>query len=108
MKTKEDIIAYGLSLPGTYLDYPFDERTAALRHQKNRKMFALFTQNKEKPLLNLKCEPMQADFWRQIYPDVIPAYHMNKTHWNSICLEGDIPDADLLTMIENSYRLTLR
>lgn len=106
MKSKDDIVAYCLTLPGVYQDTPFDDKTLALRHKQNRKIFALFTCQGNTNMLNLKCEPMQAEFWRSVYPDVIPGYHMNKTHWNSLLMQGHIPDVDLLQMISDSYRLT--
>lgn len=106
MQSTQEIIDYCLALPGAYLDYPFDDKTPALRHSGNQKIFALFTRKADISMLNLKCEPMQADFWRGVHRDVIPGYHMNKSHWNSILLVGNIPDADLHAMICDSHRLT--
>ena len=106
MKTAQELLDYCLSLPGAYLDYPFDDKTQALRHRGNGKVFAFFLHKGDAPLLNLKCEPMQADFWRSVHRDVIPGFHMNKNHWNSILLAGNVPTADLLAMINDSHRLT--
>lgn len=106
MKTQREVVEYCLSLPGTYLDHPFNSETPVLRHTGNRRIFALFVRREGQLLFNLKCEPMQADFWRGVYTGVIPGYHMNKTHWNSIVLGGDVPDAGLREMICHSYALT--
>lgn len=106
MKTKQEVLEYCASLPGVYVDYPFDEKTPVVRHRTNRKVFALFTSKDGVELLNVKAEPMKADFWRGLYEDVLPGYHMNKTHWNSLRLAGNLPQQDLLAMIQDSYLLT--
>lgn len=106
MNLQEQIIEYGLSFPATYLDYPFDDSSIALRHERNSKIFALFVRRTNTTLLNLKCEPMRADFWRSAYEAVIPGFHMNKTHWNSIQLHMELPWDVLQSMIEDSYSLT--
>ena len=56
--------------------------------------------------VNLKCEPMKADFWRRVYKSVIPAYHMNKTHWNSVILDDSVEADVIKEMINDSYALT--
>ena len=53
----------------------------------------------------MKCDPFQADFFRQMYQDLTPAYHMNHTHWNTVTLDGDVPDIEVRRMIESSYDL---
>ena len=68
-------------------------------------MFALILERDAKLCINLKCEPMQADFLRKVYPTVIPAYHMNKTHWNTVIVDGSIPQEELFEMIASSYDL---
>ncbi len=57
------------------------------------------------PCLNLKCEPLRADFLRRAFDWVTPGYHMNKSHWNTIVL-GLVPEADVKNMIGDSFRLT--
>lgn len=112
--TRTELIEYCLSLPLTYEDYPFstgdthsdDGSWAVVRHGVNKKGFAhIYTRN-EKLCINLKSNPFESDFLRQAYADVTPAYHMNKTHWNTVALGGDVPDEELLRMIEKSYDLT--
>ena len=69
-------------------------------------MFALFSSPGEKYSINLKCEPMKADFIRSIYQGVVSGYHMNKRHWNTVYLTSDVPDDEILRIIDNSHRLT--
>jgi predicted DNA-binding protein (MmcQ/YjbR family) len=57
--------------------------------------------------LNLKCNPMEADFMRQVYSGVIPGYHMNKTHWNTVIIGSDVPREEIIRMIRHSYELTM-
>ena len=59
-----------------------------------------------KDIVNLKCDPMQADFLRGIYKGVVPAYHMNKTHWNTVYLDSDVPDEEIENMTLESFNLT--
>ena len=108
--TRQEIICYCLSLPLTYEDYPFDNIADAgawtvMRHKGNKKSFALIYERNGKLCVNLKCDPFEADFLRQAFVDVTPAYHMNKVHWNTVTLGGDVPDEELLRMIEASYGL---
>ena len=56
--------------------------------------------------INVKCDPEWREFWRNAFESVIPAYHMNKTHWNSIILDGSVTDKDIQRMIGESYDLT--
>ena len=108
--TRQEIIDYCLAFPAVYEDYPFDSITdpgkwTAMRHRSNTKTFAFIYERHGKLCVNLKCDPFEADFLRQAYADVTPGYHMNKTHWNTISLGGDVPDEILKRMIERSYDL---
>ncbi|MDR3319755.1 MAG: MmcQ/YjbR family DNA-binding protein [Desulfovibrio sp.] len=103
---RKNLIAYCLTFSRTYEDYPFGDETAALRHGGNRRIFALFMQHRKRELLNLKTEPFNALFWRNEFPSVIPGYHMNKVHWNSVILDGIVPDMSVKEMIAESYNLT--
>ena len=113
MTTRQEIINYCLTLPETYTDYPFekleahsdDGTWAMMRHRVNRKGFAHIYERNGKLCVNLKCDPAEADFLRQIYEDVTPGWHMNKTHWNTVTLGGDVPEDKLKRMIESSYEL---
>lgn len=101
-------IAFCLSFPGAYEDYPFsDSNWTVMRHRENRRTFALVYDREGLVRINVKCDPMQAEFFRQVYPSVTPGYHMNKTHWNTLTLDGSIPDRELQGMIADSFHLTL-
>ena len=106
MKTREQALKYGLSFPDTYQDAPFhDDNWQLVRYRENKKAF-LWTYEKDGYVnLNLKVDPDKAFFWRDIYKSVIPGYHQNKDHWNTIILDGSIPDKDVKVMIAESYDL---
>jgi len=70
-------------------------------------MFGLLFTSKELPRINLKCDPEEAQILREIFPSVVPGYHMNKTHWNTILLDGSVPPGELKRMIDNSYALVI-
>ena len=105
-KTREQVLEYGLSFPDTYQDAPFhDDNWQLVRYKGNKKAF-LWTYEREGFInLNVKVNPEQAFFLRKIYESVIPGYHQNKEHWNTIILDGSIPDRDIKIMIGESYDL---
>lgn len=106
MIKREDALAYGLSFPGTYQEAPFhDPNWQLVRVKGSRKVF-LWTYEKDGHInLNVKTDPEWRDFWRNTYASVIPGYHLNKEHWNTIILDGTIPDTDIKRMIAESYDL---
>ncbi|MDR1615632.1 MAG: MmcQ/YjbR family DNA-binding protein [Syntrophomonadaceae bacterium] len=106
MDSRRKIKEFCLSLPGAYEDYPFDFETPVMRHQGNHKIFALFIEHGGQMLLNLKCDPIKSMFWRDAFESVIPGYHMNKEHWNSVIMDGSVPKAIIREMISDSYELT--
>ena len=106
MRTREEALSYGLSFPDTYQDAPFhDENWQLVRYKGNKKAF-LWTYERDGFInLNVKVEPDKVFFWRDIYESVMPGYHQNKEHWNTITLDGSIPDKDIECMIAESYDL---
>ena len=106
MIRREDALAYGLSFPGTYQEAPFhDPNWQLVRIKGSRKAF-LWTYEKDGHInLNVKTDPEWCNFWRNTYASVIPGYHLNKEHWNTIILDGTIPDIDIKRMIAESYDL---
>ena len=106
MKTRDEAFKYGLSFPDTFQDTPFsDQNWQLVRYIINNKAF-LWTYEKDGYInLNVKVDPEKAFFWRRIYKSVIPGYHQNKDHWNTIILDGSIPDEDIKIMIAESYDL---
>ena len=104
--TREQALEYGLSFPDTYQDAPFhDDNWQLVRYKGNKKAF-LWTYERDGFVnLNVKVDPVKAFFWRDAYEAVIPGYHQNKEHWNTIILDGSIPDDDVRLMIAESYEL---
>ncbi len=98
----EQLRDYCLCLPGVSEHFPFDETTLVFKV--NGKMFALT--DLEGPLsVNLKCDPETAMELRERYPAVLPGYHMNKLHWNTILIDGTISDKLITEWIDHSYQL---
>ena len=116
----QDALRYGMELPGAVADHPFEEDfiTTVLRHGDSRKWFALLMRvpggkigKSEIPfvdLLNLKCAPEDGIIARELFDGILPAYHMNKTHWITVVLDGSVPTAFCERMIAKSYMLTRR
>ena len=106
MKTREEALKFGLTFPDTYLDTPFhDPNWQLVRFKGNKKAF-LWTYEKDGYInLNVKVDPEKAFFWRKIYSSVIPGYHQNKDHWNTIILDESIPEEEIRRMIAESYDL---
>lgn len=106
MKTREEILVYGLTFADTYVDTPFSDTNWQLVRVKQSKKAFLWTYEKDGFLnLNVKADPEWRDFWRNTYEAVVPGYHQNKEHWNTIILDGSIPDEDVKRMIAESYDL---
>ncbi len=106
MTTREEALEYGLSLADTYQDAPFSDLNWQLVRYKGNKKAFLWTYEKDGYInLNVKTDPDKAFFWRQAYKAVVPGYHQNKQHWNTIILDGSIPESDIKIMIAESYDL---
>ena len=106
MKTREEALTYGLSFPDTYQEAPFhDPNWQLVRVKKSKKAF-LWTYEKDGYInINLKVDAEWRDLWRKTYKAVLPAYHQNKEHWNTVILDGSIPDDVIKKMIAESYDL---
>ena len=104
MKTREEALAYGLSFPDTYQEAPFhDENWQLVRVKESKKAF-LWTYERSGCInLNVKVSTEWRDFWRNAYDAVIPGWHQNKEHWNTIILDGTVPDHEIRRMIAESY-----
>ena len=106
MRTREQALEYGLSFPDTYLDAPFhDNNWQLVRFKENNKAFLWTYERNGYINLNLKAKPDKACFWRDSYDSVFPAYHQNKEHWNTVILDGSIPENVIRIMIQDSYNL---
>ncbi len=111
-----------MSLPGVKLDYPFGEDVAVYKFIPTEsvgskrikpdapdggrgKMFALIQEKKEPVQLSLKCDPQLAETLRQKYESVLPGYHLNKKHWNTILLTGQLSWEEVQDLVKHSYDL---
>ena len=97
----ETIIEYCLSKKSAVEDFPFDKETLVFKV--GGKMFALIPLEKIPLQINLKCDPEKAMELREQYEDVQPGWHMSKTYWNTIILDGNIRWSDLKEWIDHSY-----
>ncbi len=108
MKTREEAIAYGLTFPDVYSDMPFhDHNWVLLRLHKNKRSFMCVYEYQGRMQINVKVSPEWRDFWRNAFDSVIPAYHQNKKHWNTIILDGSIEEKEIKRMIAESYDLVV-
>ena len=101
----EELREYCLSKKGVTESFPFDETTLVFKVMD--RMFAL-TDLEGDLSVNLKCDPEKAIELRERYPAVIPGYHMNKKHWNTILIDGSIPDSLIFFLIDHSYELVVK
>jgi len=108
MTTRDEALNYGLSFPDTYTDAPFhDPNWILVRLKKTKKTF-LYTYLYEGQMrINIKVDPEWRDFWRMKYESVIPGFHLNKEHWNTVILDGTVPDVEIKRMIGESYDLVM-
>lgn len=106
MITREEALDFGLSFPETYKEAPFHDPNWQLVRVKESKKAFLWTYEREGYInLNVKVDPQWRDFWRNTYASVIPGWHQNKDHWNTIILDGSIPEQEIRRMIAESYDL---
>ena len=104
MKARKQATDFGLTFENTYLDTPFKDTNWQLIRVKGSKKAFLWVYEKDGFVnLNVKVDPLWRDFWRQTYESVIPGYHQNKEHWNTIILDGSVPDKEVKRMIAESY-----
>lgn len=98
-----------MSLPNVWLDYPFGEDAAVYKigdkDKGEGKMFAIIAEGSEPVRLSLKCDPQLAELLREKYETVLPGYHLNKKHWNTIICSGQVPLDELKDLIRHSYEL---
>jgi len=113
----QDVENYLLSKPETSLYYPFGDDVkvfrvkskmfATIAHGTTAKSAKVNDEAKDNYWMNLKCDPNEALMLRDIFPAIIPGYHMNKSSWNSVILDGSIPQGEIERMMDNSYRLVV-
>jgi len=101
--TQKILETFILQFPNTRLEYPFGEKVAV--YKAGEKMFALINES-DKPLrVSLKCDPGLAVILREKYETVLPGYHLNKKHWNTIICSGQLNDEELFDLVRHSYEL---
>ena len=106
MTTREEALNFGLSFPNTYQSAPFhDENWQLVRVKSNKKVFLWTYERNGFINLNVKVNDEWRDFWRDAFESVIPGWHQNKENWNTIILDGSIPDKDIKRMITESYEI---
>jgi predicted DNA-binding protein (MmcQ/YjbR family) len=101
--TRGELIDYCLAKPAAMGDFPFDAETLVVKV--GGRMFALLAAEGGARTINLKCEPELAQDLRASYPGILPGYHMNKEHWNTVSYAGDLPEELLRSLVDGSYEL---
>ena len=100
---------YLLTFPNTWLDFPFGEGTYVYKvgHKETGegKLFAIIDGGSKPLRVSLKCDPQLAELLRQKYESVIPGYHLNKKHWNTIICSGQLDDEEIKDLARLSYQL---
>jgi len=103
MITHKEVEEYLLSMPTARLEYPFGEDTAV--YKVGDKMFALVAEKAMPVKLSLKCDPLLAATLRERYESIMPGYHLNKKHWNTMLLTGQLTWEEVQDLIKHSYNL---
>ena len=106
MRTRSEALTYALTFPDTYQQAPFHDPNWQLVRVKGSKKAFLWTYEKDGFInLNVKVSPAWRDFWRDAFASVIPGWHQNKDNWNTIILDGTVPDDAIKNMIADSYAI---
>ena len=105
---KEEYLEFCRSVSGALVDQPFEEdfETYIARHADTGKWFAAVLHHNGRDFANLKCDPVEAEFLRSVYAGIEPGWHMNKTHWNTVVFDSDVPDELICSLTLESFRLT--
>lgn len=102
---KKKLMDYLLAKLGSKPGYPFGPGTLVFKV--SGRMFALLAEDSEPWKINLKCHPDDALALRAAYPTIAPGYHMNKRWWNTLTLDGSLPDSTVRELIDQSYALVV-
>ncbi|MET3805211.1 putative DNA-binding protein (MmcQ/YjbR family) [Nakamurella sp. UYEF19] len=106
--TTDEIRRFCLDLPAAVEEYPFDSSPELCTFKVVGKVF-VFTQLTAPPPLHvaLKCDPQIAVALRNSHPAITPGWHLNKRHWNTVTIDGSLPDEQVLEMIQDSFDLVV-
>lgn len=111
MITHQTIEGWILGLPDVWLDFPFGEDVYVYKYGHDNdgagKMIALIQKDSKPVRLSLKCDPHLAETLREKYESVLPGYHLNKRHWNTIICSGQLDEDELKDLIRHSYELVV-
>lgn len=109
--THKELEEYLLSFPNTWLDFPFGEGTSVYKvgHKETGegKLFAIISDDSKPLRVSLKCDPTLAEHLREKYESVLPGYHLNKKHWNTIVCSGQLSDEEVKDLARLSYDLVV-
>lgn len=107
MMTHKELEEYLLGLPGAWLDFPFGEDVSVYKvgEKEKGKMFALIQEGSSPLRVSLKCDPQLAENLRETYESVVPGYHLNKKHWNTLLLTGQLSNEEIKDLARHSYLL---
>jgi len=107
MMDMDELAQYCLSRKAAVEDYPFGPTPLVVKV--SGKMFALLSEGDGgEPNLSLKCDPHIADMLRMQFEAVIPGYHLNKRHWNTVIVDGTVPESEMKWMIDHSHELVVK
>lgn len=110
--THKQLEDYLLSFPNAWLDFPFGEGTSVYKvgHKETGegKMFALIDDGSKPLRVSLKCDPILAETLREKYETVVPGYHLNKKHWNTVICTGQLSDDEIKDLANLSYQLVTK
>lgn len=107
--THKELEDFLLSFPNTWLDFPFGEGTSVYKvgnkQENDGKLFAIIADRSEPLRVSLKCDPLLAESLREKYETVLPGYHLNKKHWNTIVCSGQLSNDEVKDLARLSYNL---
>lgn len=110
--THKELEEYLLQFPNTWLDFPFGEGTSVYKVGDKAtgtgKLFAIITDKSDPLRVSLKCDPVLAETLREKYETVVPGYHLNKKHWNTIICTGQLGDDEIKDLARLSYDLVAK
>ena len=105
--THEEFSDFILKLPKMWLDYPFGEEAAVYKYgvKPEGKIVAIVSEGSNPLRISLKCDPKLAEHLREKYESVLPGYHLNKKHWNTIVCSGQLTDQEIFDLARHSHQL---
>lgn len=103
MLSHKELEEYILSMPNARLEYPFGEDAAV--YKVGEKIFAIIAEKSNPVRVSLKCDPLLAKTLRERYETVLPGYHLNKKHWNTVICSGQLSNDEVFDLVRHSYEL---